>query len=339
VKTLSNEAKAFIAPRASHVARHAADKSPSRVTRHALPYFPGCALKDQARGFERAAQAAMERLGYELAELPRWNCCGTVYSLSSDDLMRHVAPVRNFIRVQELGERRLVTLCAMCYNTLRRSARFVSTDPERLQRINAFMDEEPDYAGGVEVLHLLQLLRDEIGYEEIEARVERPLYGLKVAPYYGCMLLRPREVGIDDPDRPETMELLFEYLGAEAVDSPHKVECCGAYQTVANPEIARERVLEIVGAAARRGADLIVTSCPLCTYNLEHHQLSVPGDASHVTGDKSSTRHALPVTRHVIPILYFTQLLAFALGAPGEELGFEQAAVDPRPVLAQRVGG
>jgi heterodisulfide reductase subunit B len=214
----------------------------------------------------------------------------------------------------------------MCYNTLRRSARFVSTDPERLQRINAFMDEEPDYAGGVEVLHLLQLLRDEIGYEEIEARVERPLYGLKVAPYYGCMLLRPREVGIDDPDRPETMELLFEYLGAEAVDSPHKVECCGAYQTVANPEIARERVLEIVGAAARRGADLIVTSCPLCTYNLEHHQLSVTGDALHVT-------------RHVIPILYFTQLLAFALGALEEELGFEQAAVDPRPVLAQRVGG
>jgi len=309
-------------------------RNPSPITHHPsrIPYFPGCALKDQARGFERAAQAAMERLGYELAELPRWNCCGTVYSLSSDDLMRHVAPVRNFIRVQEMGERKLVTLCAMCYNTLRRSADFVSADPERLRRINAFMDEEDDYAGGVEVLHLLQILRDAITFEEIEAKVERPLYGLKVAPYYGCMLLRPREVGIDDPDAPEVMELLVEYLGAEAVDSPHKVECCGAYQTVANPGIARERVQEIVWAAARRGADVIITSCPLCTYNLEHHQLSV-------TGDKSSTRHASRVTRHPIPVLYFTQLLAYALGVPEGELGFEDAAIDPRPALSQRVGG
>ncbi len=290
-----------------------------------IPYFPGCALKDQAAGFERAARAALEKLGWELAELPRWNCCGTVYSLSSDDLMRHVAPVRNFIRVQELGEEKLVALCAMCYNTLRRSSLFVAEDPERLRRINAFMDEEPDYEGGVEVLHLLQLLRDEIGYEEIEAKVERPLYGLRVAPYYGCMLLRPREVGIDDPDRPEVMELLFEYLGAEAVDSPHKVECCGAYQTVSNPWIARERVREIVGAAARRGADLIVTSCPLCTYNLEQHQL--PN-----TREEKGARNG-------IPVIYFTQLLAFALGVQDEELGFEGAAIDPRPVLAQRVGG
>lgn len=285
-------------------------------------------MKDQAGGFERAAVAALRALGWELEELPRWNCCGTVYSLSSDDLMRHVAPVRNFVRVQELGEGRLVTLCAMCYNTLRRSARFVAEDPERLRRINAFMDEEPDYRGGVEVLHLLQLLRDEITFEAIEARVERPLYGLKVAPYYGCMLLRPREVGIDDPDRPEVMELLVEYLGAEAVDSPQKVECCGAYQTVANPGIARERALEVVGAAARRGADVIVTSCPLCTYNLEHHQLN--GGRNHGPS---------PIAPHPIPILYFTQLLAYALGVPEGALGFEGAAIDPRPALSQRVGG
>lgn len=300
------------------------DSSP--ITHHPsrLPYFPGCALKDQARGFERAALAAMERLGWALEELPRWNCCGTVYSLSSDDLMRHVAPVRNLIRVQEMGESRLIALCAMCYNTLRRSAAFVSADPEKLQRINAFMDEEEDYRGGVEVLHLLQLLRDEITFEEVGAKVERPLYGLRVAPYYGCMLLRPREVGIDDPDRPEVMELLLEHLGAEAVDSPQKVECCGAYQTVANPGLARERVAEIVGAAARRGADLIITSCPLCTYNLEQHQLPVTRDAG---------------SHHRIPVIYFAQLLAFALGVPEGELGLEGAAIDPRPVLSQRVGG
>lgn len=305
-------------------AKASASPQTSHITRYAVPYFPGCALKDQAVGFERSARAALLRLGWELKELPRWNCCGTVYSLSTDDLMRHVAPVRNFIRVQEMGEERFVALCAMCYNTLKRSARFVAADLGRLSRINAFMDEEPDYRGGVEVLHLLQFLRDEIGFEEIESRVEKPLYGLKVAPYYGCMLLRPREVGIDHPDAPETMELLFEHLGAEAVNSPHKVECCGAYQTVANPGVVRERVREIVGAVARRDADLIVTSCPLCTYNLERHQLSITGEEK---------------TRHGIPIIYFTQLLGFALGVPEGELGLEGAAIDPRPALSQLVGG
>ncbi|MGY4706774.1 CoB--CoM heterodisulfide reductase iron-sulfur subunit B family protein [Candidatus Bipolaricaulota sp. J31] len=328
-----NEGKAAVESSATQPCGPRTTAHGSRITDHGsrIPYFPGCALKDQARGFERAALAAMGKLGWALEELPRWNCCGTVYSLSSDDLMRHVAPVRNLIRVQEMGESRLITLCAMCYNTLRRSNLFVAEDPERLQRINAFMDEEEDYRGGVEVLHLLEFLRDEVTFEEMETVVERPLYGLRVAPYYGCMLLRPRKVGIDDPDRPEVMELLLECLGAEAVDSPQKVECCGAYQTVVGSELVRERVEEIVEAAARRGADLMVTSCPLCTYNLEHHQLPVTGDAG--------SHHPSRITHHRIPILYFTQLLAFALGVPEGELGFEGAAIDPRPVLSQRVGG
>jgi len=268
-------------------------KNPSPITHHPLriPYFPGCALKDQARAFELSALFAMERLGWRLEELPRWNCCGTVYSLASDDLIRHLGPVRNLIRVQELGERRLLTLCAMCYNTL---------------GINAFMDEEPDYRGGVEVLHLLQLLRDEVGFEEIEAKVKRPLEGVRVAAYYGCMLLRPREVGI-----------LFSSLGAEPVDFSQKAECCGAYQTVSNPKIARERVWEIVSAARRAGAELIATSCPLCQFNLETHQ--------------SVTHHPSPIT-----VVYFTQLLALALGAPEDKLGFELLTLDPRPVLSKK---
>lgn len=306
----------------------------SRVTRHALPYFPGCALKDQARGFELSALLAMERLGWKLSELPRWNCCGTVYSLASDDLMRHIGPVRNLVRAQELGEGKLVTLCAMCYNTLARSARFVGADPERLQRINAFMDEEPDYRGGVEVIHLLAFLRDEVGYEAVEEAVERPLEGLKVAPYYGCMLLRPREVGIDDLDAPQVMEGLLSALGAEPVDFPQKAECCGAYQTVSNPKIARERAWEIASAARRAGAELIATSCPLCQFNLETHQ---SGEALPVTRDKKRGSSS-PVTRHASPItvVYFTQLLALALGVPEDKLGFERLRFDPRPLLSAK---
>ncbi|HIP99707.1 TPA: heterodisulfide reductase, subunit B [Candidatus Bipolaricaulota bacterium] len=294
-------------------------KNPSPITHHPsrIPYFPGCALKDQAEAFEESARAAMAALGYELAELPRWNCCGTVYSLATDDLMRHLGPVRNLVRVQELGETRLVTLCAMCYNTLARSSRFVGADPERLERINAFMDEEADYRGGVEVLHLLQLLRDEVGFEEIEAKVKKPLAGVRVAPYYGCMLLRPREVGIDAPDSPEVLEALFSALGAEPLDFPQKAECCGAYQTVSDPEIVRERVREIVSAARRAGAELIATSCPLCQFNLETHQ--------------SVAHHPSPIT-----VVYFTQLLALALGVPEDKLGFAGLKFDPRPLLSER---
>lgn len=295
----------------------------SRITGHepTIPYFPGCALKDQARGFELSAAAAMEALGYRLSELPRWNCCGTVYSLSTDDLMRHVAPVRNLVRVQEMGEWRLVTLCAMCYNTLRRSARFVEEDPDRLRRINAFMDDEPDYRGGVEVLHLLRFLADEVGFESVGGRVVRPLQGLKVSAYYGCMLLRPRSVGIDDPDAPEIVEELLLTLGAEPVDSPQKVECCGAYRTVPEPEVARERVAEIVSAARRRGAETIVTSCPLCHFNLEERQGDLMVSASEW---------------EPVPVLYFTQLLALALGVPTDKLGLELLKFDPRPLLSER---
>jgi len=294
-------------------------KNSSPITHHPsqIPYFPGCGLKDQARGFELAALAAMERLGYELAELPRWNCCGTVYSLASDDLMRHLAPIRNLIRVQELGESRLVTLCSMCFGTLKRSAQFVEEDPERLATINAFMDEEDDYRGGVEVLHLLAVLRDEVGYEAIEEAVERPLEGLKVAPYYGCMLLRPRGLGVDDPDHPRVMEELLSALGAEVVDHPYKVECCGSYLTAGRADVVEVRVAAIAGAAVQRGADLIATSCPLCQFNLDTRLSQAAG------------RRGTPS----IPSVYFTQLLALALGAD-PHLG--EQAIDPRPVLAAR---
>lgn len=297
----------------------------SRVTRHSsrLSYFPGCAMKAQARGFELSGLAAMEKLGYELFELPRWNCCGTVYSLSTDDLMRHLGPVRNLIRAQGLGENRLVTLCSMCYNTLKRSAAFVTQDPERLQRINAFLDDEEDYQGGVEVVHLLSFLRDEVGFDKIEEKVVRPLSGLRVAPYYGCTLLRPREAGIDAPDRPRVMEDLLSALGAEVVDSPYKVECCGAWEVVSRPGVVLARAKAILGAVAARDGEVIALSCPLCHYNLESRQRDLLSTDS---------------TWSPIPVVYFTQLLAMALGAEPDSLGFERHEIDPRLVLKAVVG-
>ncbi len=256
-----------------------------------LVYFPGCALKDQAQGYEAATLAAVQALGYAVQELPRWNCCGTVYALAQDDLMRHVGPVRNLIRAQEQGATELLTLCAMCYNTLSRSALFVR-NPENLRRINAFMDEEEDYRGGVRVLHLVQWLA-EIGPERLARAANPGLQGLRIGAYYGCTLLRPKEVAVDHPEKPEIMEGILAALGAEPVLFPERVECCGAYLAVTRPEAVRLRVGSILLSAAHHGAELVVTACPLCHFNL---------------------RERRPLGAPRLPVAYLGEVLAWALG-------------------------
>ncbi len=257
-----------------------------------LAYFPGCAMKDQARPDELGTLQALALLGYEVEEIPRWNCCGTVYSLAQDDLMRHVGPVRNLVRVQGMGEKRVLTLCAMCYGTLTRSARFVE-EPERLERINAFMDTEDDFRGGIEVVHLLTLLRDEVGYEKLASQVKRSLDGLKVATYYGCVLLRPREFAVDDPERPEVMERVVEALGGTPTVFPERMECCGAYLTVGRSDVVEDRAGRILRSARGNGADLVVTTCPLCQFNLDKRR---------------------PAGAPSLPVLYLGQILAWAMG-------------------------
>jgi len=197
-----------------------------------IPYYPGCTLKTSAKNFEESAIASAKRMDIELIELTRWNCCGTVFSLTSDDLIHHVAPIRNLIRVQEMNKQglvkdefRLVTLCAMCYNTLKRPNLRVKENPEDLEKINNLMYLEEDYEAKVEVIHFLKLLKD-MGFEKVNEKVKNPLKNLKIAPYYGCILLRPKEVGIDDPEDPTIQEELLEKLGAEVINNPFKKVCC-----------------------------------------------------------------------------------------------------------------
>jgi heterodisulfide reductase subunit B len=285
-----------------------------------IPYYPGCSLKNQAKNFEASGIAAAGALGIELEELPRWNCCGTVYSLTSDDLMRQVAPTRNLIRVQESGADKMAVLCAMCYNTEKRASLRVRRNPEDLKKLNAFMDEEEDYRGEVEVFHLLELLRDEVGFDKIKQTAKRPLKGLRVAPYYGCMLLRPREAGIDDLGRPRIMEDLLTALGAEVVDHPYKSHCCGSYHTVDNPEIVARRAHAILSSIIEHGGEMVALSCPLCKYNLD--------DRQELTGQ-------LYPDFSEIPVVYFTQLMALAFGLD-DATGFDGHYVDPRPLLAEK---
>ncbi|OGR18704.1 MAG: heterodisulfide reductase, subunit B, partial [Deltaproteobacteria bacterium RIFOXYD2_FULL_66_9] len=227
-----------------------------------IAYYPGCTLKTRAKNLEDAALAALRVLGIAAVELPRWNCCGAVYSLTDDDLIHQVAPVRDLIRVKEQGAETVMTLCSMCYNTLARANRLMREDEEKRHTLNTFMDEEPDYHGEVEVHHLLTLLRDRIGWKTLAAKVRRPLTGLKVAPYYGCTLVRPRPVSIDPrPDQPTILDDFLRALGAEPVDYPARIECCGAYNILSEPDAAHRASANVLASAERHGAELVITSC------------------------------------------------------------------------------
>lgn len=279
-----------------------------------IPYYPGCTLKSTAKNFEDTTMDVSEALDIELVELPRWNCCGTVYSLASDDLMHQLAPIRNLIRVQEMGCDKVTTLCSMCYNTLEQANQLVKNDPEKLEKMNSFMDLEEDYKGAVTVVHYLTLLK-EVGFDKIP--VTTPLKGLAVVPYYGCLLLRPEEVSIDNPEAPTIMTELLTALGADVVDHPYKLECCGSYHTVDYKEIVCEKTYSILHSARKRGAEAVVLSCPLCEFNLDFRQ-------------KDLEKELAPM-----PIFYFSQLLALSMGLDGN-LGFDQHYVNPEPLLKEK---
>ncbi|HEX9896799.1 MAG TPA: CoB--CoM heterodisulfide reductase iron-sulfur subunit B family protein [Dehalococcoidales bacterium] len=286
-----------------------------------LAYYPGCTLKTRAKNFETSALAVMSALGINLVELPRWNCCGTVYSLAEDDLIHHVAAVRNLIRVKEQGKNKVVTLCAFCYNTLKRANLVMKDSPDKRFAINTFMDEEPDYAGEVETVHLLQVLRDDVGWEKIAGRVKHPLKGLKIAGYYGCTLLRPQSVAIDSVERPTILQDLLKALGSTAVDFPFATECCGAFQIVNNRDIITERTSAIFGSAVKNGVEAIAVSCPLCEYNLRQTQSSTKQPQSGVPA---------------MPTLYFTQLMALAFGLDSAVCGFEENSPETRTWLKSK---
>jgi heterodisulfide reductase subunit B len=287
-------------------------------------YYPGCTLKTKARNLEDAAVASMAELGVEFEELPRWNCCGAVHSLADDDLIHHVAPVRDLIRAMEQGSGKLVTLCSMCYNTLARANLIMREDEVKRKTINDFMNEERDYHGEVEVVHFLNFLRDEVGWDKVGEKVKTPLEGLKVAPYYGCTLLRPKKVAIEPPGHPELLNEFLRTLGATPVDFSDSALCCGSYQILMNPEAALGAVSKILDGAARAGAEAMVISCPLCEFNLARSQ----GELVEKGG----------ITKE-IPVFYFTQLLALALGLDDKACRFDLNPKSSAALLASRQFG
>ena len=280
----------------------------------AIPYFPGCTLSTKASGYDRSGRAVAQALGLEFQELPEWQCCGATFPLSTDNAMALIAPTRLLRQAQEAGGQ-VTTLCAICFHVLRRTQNFLQGHADVLERINWFT-EEP-YLGQVRVTHFLELLRDQLGWETLKRKVTQPLKGLKVAPYYGCLLLRPpAEIQLDDPDDPHILHECLEALGCEVITFPYQSECCGSYLAVSKPDVLQQLAQDILASVQRHGAQALVTACPLCQYNLDYPQQTVSGWAI-----------------KPLPVLYFTQLMAVALGLPDEVWGMEHHSIDPRPLF------
>jgi heterodisulfide reductase subunit B len=298
-----------------------------------IAYYPGCALRERSSHLDRPARAALQKLDVQLDEIENWTCCGAVPPPSEERLMNLVAPVRILRNLRDAGEDRLVTICDFCYNVLKRANYAMGRDPVKSRRINAFLkddrpqreylhhaeSEHPDYAGEVKVMHLLEYLRDVLGFDAISEAVSVSLQGLNLAPYYGCVLLRPEnEIGLDNPENPSIIERFISCLGAVPVAYPYRTECCGSYLSVSAPDSSARLCRRIISSAQDKGADAIIVSCPLCYYNLETRQLAI---GEMFPGSKP------------MPIIYFTSLLALALGVPVNELGFHRHHVDVAPVL------
>lgn len=283
------------------------------------PYFPGCNLFEKAKALDLAARKSSEKLGFNLVELEEWTCCGATFPLAEDNNMALLSPTRVLANGRKAGED-LVTLCAVCHNVLKRTNHVMTNNAERRKTVTEFI-EEP-YDGSLKVLHYLEVLRDRIGFSELASKVEVPLKGLKIASYYGCLLLRPaKEMAFDDPDRPTILEDLFTALGAEPVDFPMKTECCGAFQVLNSDVTATRCSREILDSAKARGADVVVTACPLCQFNIEDRQNAMKKDS---------------LDFQTLPVLYFTELLALALGLGQDMIAAESHYVDPMPLLISR---
>ena len=266
-------------------------------------YYPGCTVKTTARAYEKAAIGVLKEFNIEVIELSSWTCCGVYPGLSKDNYYHLVAPIRNLVYAQEemkeknIDNTYLLTLCSMCFNTLKSANREYGQNDEARERVFYFMDTEPYYEGKVKVVHFMEVMRDIIGIKNLRRRVIRTLDRLNVAPFYGCYLLRPEGIGIDNPDNPTVMEDIMRSIGARVVDYPYKTQCCGGYLVTKDPDAVWDRVYTIVKAAIDRGANILVTTCPLCAFNLEEGQKRRKDDLG-----------------GILPVFFEPELIALALG-------------------------
>jgi heterodisulfide reductase subunit B len=268
-------------------------------------YYPGCSLTESAREFDVSTRLVMERLGVDLVEIPDWTCCGASAAEPVSRLMNYALPARNLAIVeQEMageGITDVLAPCSACYLNLLKVNREVVGDRRLHGRVNEVLAASGlHYRGEVRVRHLLDVLKNEVGAKIVEQTISDGLKGMKIAPYYGCQILRPYPV-FDEPGRPVSMEPFIEAMGGEVHRWDMGNRCCGASLMMGHPEVAIRSVADILRDAA--GADAIVTVCPMCQINLEAYQAK-----ARKAGGRS------------VPVLYLTQLMGLAMGLTEQDV-------------------
>lgn len=257
-------------------------------------YYPGCTLRTKAKDLDTYARACAQVLGFELEEIENWQCCGGVYPLGSDEIATKLSSVRALNEAKEKG-RDLVTLCSACHHVIKRVNDDMKNVEDIRTRANNYMKLETPYAGETNVLHYLEVLRDRVGFDTLKSKVVNPLKGKKIGAYYGCLLLRPGSIlEFDNPENPSIIEDFIRAIGAEPVIYPMRNECCGGYISLKEKDMSTRMCNSIADNAAGFGAEMLITACPLCMYNLNKS-----------TGGR-------------LPVYYFTELLAEALGVKEE---------------------
>lgn len=254
-----------------------------------ISYYPGCTLKTQGKQLDIYARLSAEALGVTMEEIENWTCCGGTYSTAKDGIATKLSAVRALDYAKRNGGK-LLTLCSACHNVIKRVNDDMKNDDNVRLKANNYLKLDEAYGGETQVIHYLEMLRDVVGFDEIRKKTVNPI-GKKVGAYYGCLLLRPGKVmAFDNPENPSIIEDFLSAIGATPVKYPMRNECCGAYVGFKDENLPKKRSNMVLESAKSHGAEVLVTACPLCLYNLNKHNETD------------------------IKVVYFTELLAEALG-------------------------
>jgi heterodisulfide reductase subunit B len=281
-------------------------------------YFPGCSLEKMASSYHVSAVETTHKLGVDLRELEDWNCCGATTYFHVDELLAYTLTGRNLAMAEQEGLD-LVAPCSACYKNSYFTNVYLKEDPDLADHINFALEEDNlHFSGDIEVRHLMEVYVKEVGLEKVKSQVSSPLEGLRVAPYYGCQIVRPKKNG-EDVEQPEFFEDLLSAIGADPIDyNPLKVHCCGGSLILTSRRAALSMVRNLLQNAINSEAEVIATACPLCQVNLECYQKQVNQDFG---------------TDLSIPVVYFTQLVGLAMGIAPEKLGIGKELVSAAPIL------
>jgi heterodisulfide reductase subunit B len=288
-----------------------------------VAYYPGCSGGGTSAEYEKSTQAVFRALGVRLEELPDWSCCGSTPAHTVNHVLSAALSARNLAIAATAGHSVVTTPCPSCLSNLRTAAHKME-DAEFRSQVSALLhdgaaDADVETGADVDVRSTLQILAEEVGAQAVQEKVRKPLGGLKVACYYGCIMNRPPGLmQFDDPEHPMAMDRLMEACGAEVVPFPLKVECCGAAFGMPRRDIVSELSGRLLDAAADCGADAVVAACPLCQMNLDMRQGQV---------------NAARGSRHALPVFYFTQLMGLSFGLAPADVGLAKLVVDPGPCL------